>query len=165
MNTEALIVDLPDAAATARLGAALAAPLRRRAGTVVHLLGDLGAGKTTLARGLLEALGVQGRVRSPTYTLMEPYAVDGRTVLHMDLYRLTDPLELYNLGLADYPPEQTLWLLEWPEKGAGLLPPPDLVVALELQGEGRRAALRDDGKNGLCSDIAGLLDEFLKVEH
>ncbi|AXQ29686.1 tRNA (adenosine(37)-N6)-threonylcarbamoyltransferase complex ATPase subunit type 1 TsaE [Solimonas sp. K1W22B-7] len=152
MNAESLY-DLPDAAATARLGAALAAALGPRPKGVVYLLGDLGAGKTTLARGLLEALGVQGRIRSPTYTLMEPYAVGETQVLHMDLYRLADPLELHNLGLADYPPERHLWLVEWPQKGAELLPPADLCVDLRVSGEGRQARL------------AGPLSEFLKVEH
>jgi len=156
-------LDLPDAAATARLGAAIAQALQGLPGAVIHLLGDLGAGKTTLARGLLEAMGVQGRVRSPTYTLMEPYVAGGRTLLHMDLYRLADPLELQNLGLADYPPAQTVWLVEWPDKGGALLPSADLVVALALQGGGRRAELRACGPLEVA--LQGPIREFLKVEH
>lgn len=156
-------IDLPDAAATARLGAAIAGALSSLPGAVIHLLGDLGAGKTTLARGLLEAMGVQGRVRSPTYTLMEPYVAGGRTLLHMDLYRLADPLELQNLGLADYPPAQTVWLVEWPDKGGALLPSADLVIALTLQGAGRRAELQATG--ALETALLGPIREFLKVEH
>jgi tRNA threonylcarbamoyladenosine biosynthesis protein TsaE len=133
--------DLADADATTRLGAAIAAALKDRSGAVVFLEGNLGAGKTTLARGLLRALGVEGAIRSPTYTLMEPYLGSSGPVLHLDLYRLTDPLELHNLGLADYPPQQTLWLVEWPDKGGPLLPSPDLRVQLSVQGAGRRATL------------------------
>lgn len=157
MNSENLH-SLPDASATAGLGAALARALGTQPRGVIWLLGDLGAGKTTLARGLLEALGVTGRIRSPTYTLMEPYELGGgRSVLHMDLYRLADPLELQNLGLADYPPEHHLWLVEWPEKGAGLLAAADLVVDLKVAGEGRQAQL--------SGPLAGTFSEFLKVEH
>ena len=148
-----IVHSLPDAAATAALGAALAGALGPQPRGVIWLLGDLGAGKTTLARGLLEALGVTGRIRSPTYTLMEPYDLGGSSVLHMDLYRLADPLELQNLGLADYPPQQHLWLVEWPEKGGGLLSAADLKVDLKVAGEGRQAHL------------SGPFCEFLKVEH
>jgi tRNA threonylcarbamoyladenosine biosynthesis protein TsaE len=132
---------LADAAATEALGAALAGLLARRAGAVLFLHGDLGAGKTTLARGLLRALGVSGAIRSPTYTLIEPYAVAGREVLHMDLYRLQDAEELHQLGLVDYPPEQTLWLVEWPERGAGRLPAPDISLSLSLAGDARNVDL------------------------
>ncbi|WP_133480210.1 tRNA (adenosine(37)-N6)-threonylcarbamoyltransferase complex ATPase subunit type 1 TsaE, partial [Cognatilysobacter segetis] len=94
---------------------------------------------STLARALLRALGVQGAIRSPTYTLVERYAVDGGEAWHLDLYRIGDPGEIDYLGLdAD---AVVLWLVEWPERGAGALPPPDLVVALDLGGTGRNAAL------------------------
>jgi tRNA threonylcarbamoyladenosine biosynthesis protein TsaE len=130
---------LADADATARLGEALARS--RPAHGVVHLHGDLGAGKSTLARALLRALGVTGTIRSPTYTLVERYPLpqDGEA-WHLDLYRIGDPGELEFLGLdAD---EVTLWLVEWPERGRGALPPADLVVDLVVSGEGRRANLR-----------------------
>lgn len=132
---------LRDAAATAALGAALAPVLLGRPGTVVFLHGDLGAGKTTVARGLLQALGVAGAIRSPTYTLIEPYTVAGREVLHADLYRLNDAQELHQLGLVDDASAQALWLVEWPERGAGVLPPPDISLALSHFESGRLAAL------------------------
>ncbi|HWU67473.1 MAG TPA: tRNA (adenosine(37)-N6)-threonylcarbamoyltransferase complex ATPase subunit type 1 TsaE [Stenotrophobium sp.] len=132
---------LKDADATAAAGSALALALEARRGAVIYLRGELGAGKTTLARGFLRALGVAGAIRSPTYTLMEIYNVRLRDVLHMDCYRLADPLELQNLGLADYPSEQTLWLVEWPEKGVGVLPMADIVIGIERTENGRNLLL------------------------
>ena len=127
---------LADAAATDALGAALAATRPARA--VLHLHGDLGAGKSTLARALLRALGVRGAIRSPTYTLVERYPLDaGGEAWHLDLYRIGDGAELEFLGLDG--DDATLWLVEWPERGAGFLPPPDVRVDLEIAGTGRRA--------------------------
>ena len=126
---------------TAALGAAVARALADRAGAVIYLEGPLGAGKTTLARGLLRALGVTGTIRSPTYTLLEPYEVAGRTLVHLDLYRLNDPRELESLGLRDYPRERCWWLIEWPERGGQRLPQPDLRLALAHDGAGRRVEL------------------------
>ena len=148
-------MDLPDAAATEALGAALAEALAAQAGAVIYLEGDLGAGKTTLARGLLRALGVTGAIRSPTYTLMEHYRAGSHSVLHMDLYRLTDPLELANLGLGDFPPAQTLWLVEWPQRGGALLQTAQLRVQLAAAGEGRTALLTADQALGkdFCSGL------------
>lgn len=134
-------IELADEAATLGLGARLERALRAAGGGVVYLHGDLGAGKTTLARGLLRAAGVEGTLRSPTYTLMEPYAAGGQSFLHLDLYRLADPAEVEHLGLRDYPVESTIWLVEWPEKGAGFLPPADLDVRLAIAGTGRVATL------------------------
>jgi tRNA threonylcarbamoyladenosine biosynthesis protein TsaE len=134
-------IDLEDEAATLALGARLEQAFRAAGGGVVYLHGDLGAGKTTLARGLLRAAGVEGTLRSPTYTLMEPYAAGGQSFLHLDLYRLADPAEVEQLGLRDYPVESTVWLVEWPEKGAGFLPPADLDVRLAILGRGRVATL------------------------
>lgn len=145
MNGDLIEVGLPDAAATEALGAALAQWLGDRCGAVIYLHGELGAGKTTLARGLLHGLGVTGAVRSPTYTLVEPYELSGRRVLHMDLYRLQDAEELMSLGVHDDSPRDSVWLVEWPERGGELLPLPTLVVDLARCGEGRRAALRLPG--------------------
>ena len=99
---------------------------------VVYLTGELGAGKTTFARGFLEALGVAGAVRSPTYTLLEFHEVPGLTVLHIDLYRLRDAAELESLGLRDWARPGCLWLIEWPERGEQRLPPPDLTLTFTV---------------------------------
>lgn len=131
-------IHLADAEATERFGAAVAQALGARAGLCLHLVGDLGAGKTTFARGFLRALGVQGAIRSPTYTLIEPYQLDGRELLHMDLYRLRDPSELEGLGLDDSPPNRCWWLVEWPDRGGPRLPRPDLEISLGAEGAGRR---------------------------
>jgi len=133
-----VILDLPDAEATEALGARLAQSLTPG---IVYLQGDLGAGKTTLTRGLLRGLGHEGRVRSPTYTLVEPYRLSGSVVYHLDLYRLADPEELEWLGLRDMLAEHALLLIEWPERGVGVLPAADLVISLEYSGNGRRAIL------------------------
>jgi len=138
---EALILDLPDEATMLALGAELAA-VCPEGGLVVHLTGDLGAGKTTLSRGLLRALGHSGAVKSPTYTLVESYQPGGRVVHHFDLYRLTDPEELEYLGLDEYFDGQSLCLVEWPERGAGVLKSPDLAIRLTVAGEGREACLQ-----------------------
>lgn len=136
---------LAEDAATAGLGAALAATAPE--GAVVHLHGALGAGKTTLARAWLRALGVTGPVRSPTYTLVERYPLGaGGEALHLDLYRIGQAGELDFLGLDDA--DARLWLVEWPERGAGVLRTPDLEVALEVLGEGRAATLRFRGRRG-----------------
>ena len=129
---------LPGADATDGLGRALA---RTRPQTAVVLLhGDLGAGKSSLARAMLRALGVRGPIRSPTYTLVERYPLaGGGEAWHMDLYRIGDPGELEFLGLDGG--EAVLWLVEWPQRGAGALPPADLEVWLDHAGSGRSARL------------------------
>ena len=130
---------LSDADATDALGARLAQYLPAQA--VVELHGDLGAGKSTLARALLRALGVTGTIRSPTYTLVEQYLLPaGGMALHLDLYRIGDPGELEFLGLDAG--EIRLWLVEWPERGQGSLPPADLRIELEVEHAGRRCHLQ-----------------------
>jgi tRNA threonylcarbamoyladenosine biosynthesis protein TsaE len=119
-----------------KLGTALAACLKP--GMVVYLQGDLGAGKTTLVRGVVQSLGHPGAVKSPTYTLVEPYELAGLQLYHFDLYRLGDPEELEFIGIRDYFSGGSLALVEWPERGKGFLPPADLVVRIERDGTGRR---------------------------
>lgn len=125
-------IETADEAETEAVGAALARalPAGLDRAVRVHLQGDLGAGKTTLVRGFLRALGVTGAVRSPTYGLLEPYALADRTVLHLDLYRLGDTSEVAALGLRDHDLPGALWLIEWPERGGAALPAPDLRVTL-----------------------------------
>jgi len=124
---------LADSAATERAGALLASVLPE-GDLVLYLQGDLGAGKTTLVRGLLRALGHGSRVPSPTYTLVEPYSLGPRELKHMDLYRIADPEELAFLGIRDM---GGILLIEWPERGAHFLPPPDLVCRLSTRVPGR----------------------------
>lgn len=142
--TEDFSIFLPDEDATLSFAARMARALAPGGEPLVlHLQGDLGAGKTTLARGLLGALGERGPVRSPTYALLAEYTPPGHRVLHLDLYRLDDPEELAALGLADLLPGSTLWLIEWPQKGeGGGLPPADAQVSLQPEGAGRRLVLR-----------------------
>ncbi|WP_100920950.1 tRNA (adenosine(37)-N6)-threonylcarbamoyltransferase complex ATPase subunit type 1 TsaE [Candidatus Thiodictyon syntrophicum] len=137
---------LPDAESQTAFGARLAAALPSQ--FVIYLHGDLGTGKTTLARGILRGLGHQGAARSPTYTLIEPYEIGPRRVYHLDLYRLADPEELEYLGLRDLLGDAALWLVEWPERGAGLLPAADLSIGIEYLPDGRRLTLSLHGEAG-----------------
>lgn len=131
-------VDLADEAATLALGARLAT---LPAGLLVTLQGDLGAGKTTLVRGWLRALGHAGAVKSPTYTLVEPYTVGGADIMHFDLYRLADEEELDGIGFRDYLASGASCLVEWPERAPGALRGAALAVSLAVSGDGRRARL------------------------
>lgn len=136
---------LDDAEATAALAGRLAA--RQPVGAVVHLHGDLGAGKSTLARAWLRHLGVTGTVRSPTYTLVERYPLaTGGEALHLDLYRIGDPGELEFLGLDDA--QAVLWLVEWPQRGQGALPAPDLDIDLDIADQGRSVRLQARSARG-----------------
>ncbi len=151
-----LKIELADAEATEVLGARIALALRDRGGSwLITLAGGLGAGKTTLVRGFLRALGHQGRVPSPTYTLVEPYDVAGRPVIHVDLYRLADPGELEYLGFRELFSGGALVLVEWPERAGGVLPKADLEIALAIAGAGRAAILSAGGRRS-----AFLLDEL-----
>jgi tRNA threonylcarbamoyladenosine biosynthesis protein TsaE len=138
---------LGDENATARLGAALAHAIAaeldavREHGLVVLLAGDLGAGKTSLVRAALRALGIGGPVRSPTFTLVEPYVVSSLDFYHFDFYRLADPREFALAGFREMFGRATVCLIEWPEKAAGYLPPGDLRVTMRVDGNGRLAAV------------------------
>ena len=135
---------LPDEAATAQLGAALARVLMP--GLTIYLHGDLGAGKTALTRALLHAAGHVGKVKSPTYTLSEPYRIElaGRAVdvIHFDLYRMSSAEEFLDAGFREDFNKDNICIVEWPEKGAPVLPPPDLNVFLNVSGEGREVELQ-----------------------
>jgi tRNA threonylcarbamoyladenosine biosynthesis protein TsaE len=130
---------LDDEDATVRLGRRLGAALRAAGppSLVMFLEGELGAGKTTLARGFLAALGHEGRVPSPTYTLIEPYEVGGYRVLHVDLYRIRTAAEVEDLGLLDQLGAGAVALIEWPERGGRYLPEPDIRLRLEQRPPGR----------------------------
>jgi tRNA threonylcarbamoyladenosine biosynthesis protein TsaE len=148
-----VIVDryLPDEAATAELARQMAQALpfpKRDEPLIVYLEGELGTGKTSLARGMLRALGEQGPVRSPTYGLLSQYTLSAGQVMHLDLYRLRGPEELEALALRDMLAGSRLWLIEWPDRGAGALPPPDLTVGLQVEGRGRLARLQSSTATG-----------------
>ncbi|MCB1955543.1 MAG: tRNA (adenosine(37)-N6)-threonylcarbamoyltransferase complex ATPase subunit type 1 TsaE [Rhodocyclaceae bacterium] len=132
-------VPLPDEAATADLARRLAPCLEP--GLVIFLEGDLGAGKTTLTRSVLRALEFRGSVKSPTYTLIEPYTVSRLDLYHFDFYRFTDPDEFLEAGLDEYFAGSGVCIVEWPDKAAPHLPAPDLRILLRIEGSGRRAQL------------------------
>lgn len=117
-------------------------------GGVIWLRGDLGAGKTTFARALLAALGVAGRIKSPTYSLIESYQAGALAIHHLDLYRIADPGELEWLGLDDLPGNPGLFLIEWPERGGEALPAPDLVLELAHAASGRDVRAVPAGDRG-----------------
>lgn len=142
---------LPDESATQALGAALANVLAP--GLVIYLHGDLGAGKTALTRALLQAAGHKGAVKSPTYTLSEPYRVelDGRplSLIHYDLYRMSSPEEFLDAGFREDFDGRNVCIVEWPEKGEPVLPPPDVRILLEVSGLGREVELQALSELGL----------------
>ncbi|NWK77150.1 tRNA (adenosine(37)-N6)-threonylcarbamoyltransferase complex ATPase subunit type 1 TsaE [Aquitalea sp. LB_tupeE] len=127
--------NLPDESATLALGASMAAVLQ--AGVVIFLQGDLGAGKTTFTRGLLAGLAYHGKVKSPTYTLVESYPFADFTIHHFDLYRFADPEEWDDAGFRDYFGTDSVCLVEWPDKAQDLLPSADLTLELEVSNTGR----------------------------
>jgi tRNA threonylcarbamoyladenosine biosynthesis protein TsaE len=143
---------LKDESATLALAARLAQQILKTVSTggqnnfIIYLQGELGAGKTCFARGFLRGLGYQDRVKSPTYTVVEPYPLTDLTVYHMDLYRLADPEELEYLGVRDLTGNNTILLIEWPERGQGVLPIADLTVHLhhcdQSQQTGRQISLQ-----------------------
>ena len=137
---------LADEAATAQFGAQLAQILAP--GLVIYLSGNLGAGKTALVRAVLRGLGYQGKVKSPTFTLVELYVISNLTIYHFDLYRFGEPREWVEAGFRDYFGPDTVCLVEWPEKAEGVLPPADLRITLQIQGLGRSAEIEARTKAG-----------------
>ena len=142
---------LPDEAATLSVGTGLAEVLKNtevQQTLVVYLNGDLGAGKTTLTRGFVQGMGHKGNVKSPTYTLVEPYELENWRVFHFDLYRLSDPEELEYMGIRDYFNRDCCCFIEWPEKGAGLLAKADLIVTIDYQDEQRIINFQAESDHG-----------------
>lgn len=151
---------LADTEATVALGGKLADIIRHHnLAIIAHLNGDLGAGKTTLTRGFVQGMGHQGHVKSPTYTLVEPYELGEWQVYHFDLYRLGDPEELEYMGIRDYFNEKSCAFIEWPEKGYGILPIADLVINLAYSEEHRCVVLLAETSKG--QQILSLLAEQL----
>jgi tRNA threonylcarbamoyladenosine biosynthesis protein TsaE len=144
-----LTQELKDEAATGQVGRQLADSIPQQSKELLLTLrGELGAGKTSLARALLRALGASGPVRSPTYTLVEPYQVDSRRLLHCDLYRLSGADELAVLGYRDLRADSVLTVVEWPERAGAALGPVDLACDLGYEGEGRRVRLASGSPAG-----------------
>ncbi|PSS57553.1 tRNA (adenosine(37)-N6)-threonylcarbamoyltransferase complex ATPase subunit type 1 TsaE [Pseudomonas sp. BBP2017] len=145
---------LADEEAMVRFGARIAEVTKGHG--VIFLEGDLGMGKTTLSRGIIRGLGHQGAVKSPTFTVVEPYEIGEIRAFHFDLYRLVDPEELEYIGIRDYFENDALCLFEWPQKGAGILPKPDLTITISSQASGRSLNLSPQGARGeaWCAALA-----------
>jgi len=134
---------LRDESETLASGAKIAVTLQ--GGEIIYLSGELGAGKTTFVRGLLNALGHSGNVKSPTYTLVEPYSINDKNIYHFDLYRVNDPEELEAMGIRDYCDSESVCLFEWPEQGEDVLPPADIILSFSHCDVGRE--LKSEAKS------------------
>jgi tRNA threonylcarbamoyladenosine biosynthesis protein TsaE len=146
---------LPDEAATEALGTALARTLAP--GLQIWLQGNLGTGKTTLTRGLLRGLGHEGKVKSPTYTLIEPYVVSRLNLYHFDFYRFTSPDEYLDAGLDEYFAGEGVCIVEWPDKASPHLPPPDVEIVLQAGNGGRNVAISGNTEAGRTC-VIGLVE-------
>jgi len=138
---------LADEAQTLQFAAAVANCIEPK--TVIYLCGDLGAGKTCFARGFIQALGHNGTVKSPTYTLVEEYELSQHKIYHFDLYRLDDPEELEFIGIRDYIRSEAILLIEWPKRGEGFIPEPDLIIDFEYHQQGRRVNVQSNSLIGV----------------
>ncbi len=139
-------LSLKDESETVALGAKIAAAIQ--GGEIIYLSGDLGSGKTTFVRGFLNALGHKGNVKSPTYTLVEPYLINGKNIYHFDLYRINDPEELEAMGIRDYCDGESVCLYEWPEQGKEVLPDADITLSLSHSGSGREVKIQSNSIKG-----------------
>ncbi|MCQ8821147.1 tRNA (adenosine(37)-N6)-threonylcarbamoyltransferase complex ATPase subunit type 1 TsaE [Pseudoalteromonas agarivorans] len=146
--TRSFEAHLNDEIATVAMGNKVAAIIEQ--GAVIYLHGDLGAGKTTFTRGVVQGFGHTGKVKSPTYTLVEPYELTRANVYHFDLYRLGDPEELEYMGIRDYFSEQAICIVEWPEKGGEFIPVPDLDITLSYVGDERKIVLNSASERGIA---------------
>ncbi|AYM88246.1 MULTISPECIES: tRNA (adenosine(37)-N6)-threonylcarbamoyltransferase complex ATPase subunit type 1 TsaE [Pseudoalteromonas] len=146
--TRSFEAHLNDEIATVAMGNKVAAIIEQ--GAVIYLHGDLGAGKTTFTRGVVQGFGHTGKVKSPTYTLVEPYELTRANVYHFDLYRLGDPEELEYMGIRDYFSEQAICIVEWPEKGGEFIPVPDLDITLSYVGDERKIVINSASERGIA---------------
>ena len=158
-NSKNLSVHTPEAMRQLGMDVGIALLATTDKAQCVQLEGELGAGKTTLVAGVLAAFGVKGPVRSPTYTLVEPYELNGRFLYHMDLYRLTDPNEIEPLGVRELLVPGAVLLIEWPQRARGRLPPADLSISIEYEdppAEGRRVQVTSTSR-GAAEPLARML--------
>ncbi|CAM2914546.1 MULTISPECIES: tRNA (adenosine(37)-N6)-threonylcarbamoyltransferase complex ATPase subunit type 1 TsaE [Pseudoalteromonas] len=139
---------LTDEVATVSMGNRVADIIEQ--GAVIYLHGDLGAGKTTFTRGVVQGFGHTGKVKSPTYTLVEPYELERANVYHFDLYRLGDPEELEYMGIRDYFSPDAICVVEWPEKGGEFIPVPDLDITLSYMGNERKIVINSASERGVA---------------
>ncbi|KAA1151663.1 tRNA (adenosine(37)-N6)-threonylcarbamoyltransferase complex ATPase subunit type 1 TsaE [Pseudoalteromonas sp. FUC4] len=139
---------LTDEVATVSMGNRVADIIEQ--GAVIYLHGDLGAGKTTFTRGVVQGFGHTGKVKSPTYTLVEPYELERANVYHFDLYRLGDPEELEYMGIRDYFSPDAICVVEWPEKGGEFIPVPDLDITLSYVGDERKIVINSASERGVA---------------
>ena len=139
---------LSDEVATVTMGNQIAAIIEQ--GAVIYLHGDLGAGKTTFTRGVVQGFGHTGKVKSPTYTLVEPYELEKANVYHFDLYRLGDPEELEYMGIRDYFSADAICVVEWPEKGGEFIPVPDLNITLSYVDDERKIVIKSASERGVA---------------